>query len=132
MSTNAPSQLRRPSDLVAAPGLSEAEKREILASWASDYRAVPNAPHLRRLENGDTLTVDEVMQALRALDGARDEGDTIAAPRRQPFPRRRSARLPRWIGRIPRRKNPGEDDPPPCPAFVGFPYAGPVVDARAA
>src|SRR4051812_16832480 len=40
---------RHPREVLAYPGLSKAEKRAILASWASDARAVESCPALRCL-----------------------------------------------------------------------------------
>jgi len=37
------------------PSLSHAARRVILASWASDVRAVEDAPWLRRLDNGANI-----------------------------------------------------------------------------
>jgi hypothetical protein len=59
-----------PRDVVADPALSLAEKRAILASWASDASAIASCPALRA---PDTLkapvTIDEILEALCALDG---------------------------------------------------------------
>jgi hypothetical protein len=40
---------RHPREVLGYPGLSRAEKRAILASWASDARAVESCPSLRCL-----------------------------------------------------------------------------------
>jgi hypothetical protein len=50
------------------PDLTLAEKRAVLASWASDACAVEAAPELRQPPNGPTVTYDEIMDALRLLD----------------------------------------------------------------
>jgi hypothetical protein len=58
-----------PREVVLNPRLSRAEKRAILASWASDACAVEAAPALRMLPGGrEPVRFDEVMEALRALD----------------------------------------------------------------
>lgn len=57
-----------PNDVLADADLTDAERKAILASWASHARAVENMPWLRRLENGSTVPVSEVLAALRALD----------------------------------------------------------------
>jgi hypothetical protein len=44
------------------------EKRAILASWASDACAVNSAPALRRIPNGNVVSYDDVVDALRSLD----------------------------------------------------------------
>ena len=58
-----------PRDVVDDPDLTLNEKRAILASWASDACAVEAAPSLRRAPGGRvTLSVDEILEALRELD----------------------------------------------------------------
>lgn len=58
-----------PQDVVNDPDLTLNEKRAILASWASDACAVEASPALRRGPNGSTIKYDEIMEALRTLDG---------------------------------------------------------------
>lgn len=57
-----------PNDVVRDPDLTLNEKRAILASWASDACAVESAPTLRQAPRGRTVTFDDVIDALRALD----------------------------------------------------------------
>jgi hypothetical protein len=57
-----------PDDVLSQPGLTTAERRAILASWASDAHAVEDAPWLRQLECGARIPLGEVLAALRALD----------------------------------------------------------------
>lgn len=57
-----------PNEVLANPDLTDPERKAILASWASDARAVEGHPSLRRLENGSTVPLREVLTALRALD----------------------------------------------------------------
>jgi hypothetical protein len=57
-----------PNEVLDHPELSNAERRAILASWASDARAVEAAHWMRRLDNGSMVALDEVLQALRKLD----------------------------------------------------------------
>lgn len=45
------------------------EKRVILASWASDACAIEAAPELRRQGNGRPVSFDDIMEALKVLDG---------------------------------------------------------------
>jgi hypothetical protein len=56
---------------VLAADLPQEEKRAVLAHWASDACAVESAPALRRCPGlpGRTVPVDDVLAALRALDG---------------------------------------------------------------
>ena len=58
-----------PRDVIDDPDLTLNEKRAILASWASDACAVEAAPSLRRAPGGSvTVSVDEILEALRELD----------------------------------------------------------------
>jgi hypothetical protein len=60
-----------PRDVVADPTISIGEKRAILASWASDAAAVASNPALREWPGSRRMvTVDEVLEALSALDPA--------------------------------------------------------------
>jgi hypothetical protein len=63
------SAFRNPMDVVADPELTVQEKRAILASWASDASAVEDAPDLRCPPSIPTVRFDDVMDALKALDG---------------------------------------------------------------
>jgi hypothetical protein len=60
----------RPADVLSDADLTTNEKRAILASWASDACAVEAVPALRAPPNGPIVTFDEIMDALRSLDGA--------------------------------------------------------------
>ena len=60
---------RTPKDIVSDPDLTLYEKRAILASWASDACAVEAAPELRRPGPGPSVRFDEIMDALKELDG---------------------------------------------------------------
>jgi hypothetical protein len=102
-----------PDDVLQSGSLSAAEKRAILASWASDAHAVPNLPAMRQLESGAIVSVDTVLGALRALDAS-------AGPSVPPGPhaRPRPSLMSRWRRPL-RRQGDGDDggdDPPPCPA----------------
>src|ERR1700712_6047172 len=61
------SAFAHPRDVLHDPDLTLNEKRAILASWASDARAVDSAPLLRRGPGG-AATFEDVMDALRELD----------------------------------------------------------------
>jgi hypothetical protein len=59
-----------PRDVVGHPNLSLTEKRAILASWASDVSAVASCPSLRAPRClRRPVTLDEILDALRELDG---------------------------------------------------------------
>ncbi|XYD11427.1 hypothetical protein R1A27_14075 [Methylobacterium sp. NMS12] len=78
---------RHPREVLRYPGLSRAEKRAILASWASDARAVDSCPTLRCLPGcrAEPVPLSAILEALQALD----EGSAPPAappPRRPAFP----------------------------------------------
>jgi hypothetical protein len=59
-----------PRDIVADPALSLSEKRAILASWASDASAIASCPALRAPDGlMAPVSIDEILEALCALDG---------------------------------------------------------------
>ena len=58
-----------PRDVLADTALSRAEKRAILASWASDAAAVTSCPSLRAVPGAKrAVTIDEILEALSSLD----------------------------------------------------------------
>ncbi len=59
----------QPMDVLHDTDLSLNEKRAILASWASDACAIEAAPELRRQGNGRPVSFDDIMEALKVLDG---------------------------------------------------------------
>ena len=60
-----------PRDVVSHPDLTLAEKRAILASWASDASAIASCPALRAPEGLKApVHIDDILAALRALDGS--------------------------------------------------------------
>ena len=59
-----------PKDVVAHSALTLAEKRAILASWASDASAIASCPALRAPEGLKApVSIDAVLDALCELDG---------------------------------------------------------------
>jgi hypothetical protein len=60
---------RTPMDVVIVPDMTVQEKRAILASWASHACAVEAAPDLRRPPSASLVRFDDVMDALKRLDG---------------------------------------------------------------
>ncbi len=88
-----------PQDVVADPDLTPNEKRAILASWASDASALDAAPALR-CGPGCTrpVPVDDILDALRALDKKACEGAADASWLRRQVRRRsiESYRARRW------------------------------------
>ncbi len=57
-----------PLDVVRDPDMTRAEKRAVLASWASDACAVEAEPDLRVTPGGTPVAWDDIMDALRMLD----------------------------------------------------------------
>ena len=67
-----------PRDVVAHPDLTLAEKRAILASWASDASAIASCPALRAPAGLKApVSIDTILEALCELDGG---------PRNPPMP----------------------------------------------
>ncbi len=59
-----------PQDVLADRGLTDSDKRALLASWASDACAVGSLPNWRKLPETEALVpLDDILDALRALDG---------------------------------------------------------------
>jgi hypothetical protein len=58
-----------PRDVLADATLSRAEKRAILASWASDAAAVTSCPSLRAIPGAKSVvSIDDILEALSSLD----------------------------------------------------------------
>jgi hypothetical protein len=58
-----------PKDVLADTTLSRAEKRAILASWASDAAAVSSCPALRAVPGAKSpVSIDDILEALSSLD----------------------------------------------------------------
>ena len=58
-----------PRDVLADTTLSRAEKRAILASWASDAAAVTSCPSLRAIPGTkNVVSIDDILEALSSLD----------------------------------------------------------------
>jgi hypothetical protein len=63
-----------PCGIALDPNLNLNEKRAILAAWASDACAVDSAPAFRRFPDiGAVVNIDEILNALRTLDGPSSE-----------------------------------------------------------
>ena len=105
-----------PDEVVDDQALTLAEKRSLLASWASDACAVEGSPSLRQLTSGAVVRVDDIMAALKSLD--RDEFPKKSLPAfHQSFSRRRSK--PTVSRRSPRPED--DDEPPPFAAGAAIP-----------
>jgi hypothetical protein len=115
--------------VIRHPRMTPAGKREVLACWASDAHSVEDAPALRRLDDGSVVALDEILQALKALDAAEARAPD-ERPAWRPHPRRRGWLLSRL--RVARRRRDRDDDPPPCPARAAFPVRIVPADAVAA
>ena len=63
------SKFHHPFEFMGNPQLEPEVKRAILASWASDARAIENRPDLRRLPgSAEAVRLDDIMSAMRSLD----------------------------------------------------------------
>jgi hypothetical protein len=121
-----------PRDVVEDPNMTVDEKRALLASWASDARAVANAPALRKLDNGAILFIDDVLEALKQLDRS------VGRPSRTRLPasgskRDRATKSGILIklgltGKRRRRDDDDDDDPPPCPVTARPPRPLPLLE----
>jgi hypothetical protein len=76
---------RHPKDVVGHPNLTVAEKRAILASWASDAAAVASCPALRAPEKliGPPVKIDDILEALCELDGGGPKHPPGGKPQRR-------------------------------------------------
>ncbi|MDF2115423.1 hypothetical protein PY365_07580 [Roseiarcaceae bacterium H3SJ34-1] len=113
-----------PDDVLSNPDLTPAEKRAILASWVSDVRAVENAPSLRQLDNGATVSIDVVLQALKSLDAGEGQAERLERKsyHMRPAARRKSSPIPDWLRRAVRLDHFDDDDSPPsAPAAAAIP-----------
>jgi hypothetical protein len=81
---------RHPRDVVRDVTLTTAEKRAILSSWASDACAVESMPALRQMPgSGCVVRFDDVIDALRDLDGKPDDIGGVERGQRRRRDRRR-------------------------------------------
>jgi len=122
----ATANLMRPEEVVADLRLTDREKRELLASWASDIHAVPDAPELRQLDNGAVVPISDILLALKSLDADKLSKHTRWRPYRRSSGLR--VRLPNRLKSALRRSwsDDDDDDPPPCPAMIFRPPGGPL------
>lgn len=119
-----------PNSVLDDAAMSKDDKRALLASWASDARAIPNYPALRQLESGHLVAIDNVLNALKRLDNrpslppAKDVG----------IDRNNLARKGHWsrLARLWRRDDDDDDDGPTSPAPAGVSPRPPVLDSAAA
>jgi hypothetical protein len=75
---------RHPLDVVRYTDMTVAEKRSVLASWASDACAIESNPALRATRNGNVVNYDDIIDALQSLDaGQSADTATYAFKRRQ-------------------------------------------------
>ena len=81
MSVHFLGRLSGPYEVVEHPQLEPEVKRAILASWASDACAVRSRPELRQpAELQAPVAVDEILSALRRLDGEVDGSQVAGQP----------------------------------------------------
>lgn len=86
---------RHPLDVVRDADMTFAEKRSVLASWASDACAIESNPALRASATGNVVNYDDIIDALQSLDAGQSvDASTYAFKRRQ-----RRRRWSDWKGR---------------------------------
>jgi hypothetical protein len=93
---------RHPLDVVRDTDMTVAEKRSVLASWASDACAIESNPALRATATGNVVNYDDIIDALQSLDPGQS-ADTVT----DTFKRRQRRR--RWSGWKSRRRG-GSDN----------------------
>jgi hypothetical protein len=67
---------RHPLDVVRDTEMTVAEKRSVLASWASDACAIESNPALRAAATGNVVNYNDIIDALQSLDAGR-AADTV-------------------------------------------------------
>src|SRR3954451_4576491 len=81
-----------PRDVISHPTLTLAEKRAILASWASDASAIASCPALRAPDGLIfPVSIDDILEALCALDGSGPRHPPGGKPMRLHSAERRAA-----------------------------------------
>jgi hypothetical protein len=113
-----------PDEVVDDQELKLADKRSLLASWASDALAVEDSPSLRQLASGAVVCVDDVRATLKSLD-LDEPRHEAAATFFQSFPRRRSKPAARRLKLRPE----DDDEPPPHAASARIPTARSILIA---
>lgn len=113
--------LTRPQRVVLDPTITLEEKRALLASWASDARAVESRPDLRHLDGGSLVQIDDITRALKELDNV-PMSWSILGRRSMPSRRRRPRSKITWSWRR------HDDDDPPTPAPAGVRPRPPILE----
>ena len=119
--------LTRPMSVVLDPTMTVDEKRALLASWASDARAVANSPELRHLDDNSLVRIDDITSALKELDvvpASRSVPGLRSKPSRRRGPRSKMA----WVW----RRHDDDDDDPPTPAPAGVRPRPPILEGSLA
>jgi hypothetical protein len=112
-----------PQEVLDDHELTLADKRALLASWASDALAVEDSPSHRQLKSGAVVRVDDMMAALKSLD--LEDHDKVAWVFSRSFARHPGKPL-RW--RSPRLDE--DDEPPPAGASARISAARTVLAVR--
>jgi len=107
-----------PQEVLDDQELTLADKRSLLASWASDALACEDSPSFRRLMSGAVVRVDDIMAALQSLD-LNEPRHKAAVIFSQPFARRRSKPIERRRNMLPE----DDDKPPPFATSARIPTA---------
>ena len=113
-----------PDEVVDDQELTLADKRSLLASWASDALAVEDSPSLRQLPSGAVVRVDDIMAALKSLD--------LDEPRHEAsltFSRSFARRGSKPTARRRNMRPEDDDEPPPSAASARIPTAQKILIA---
>jgi hypothetical protein len=89
---------RHPLDVVRDTEMTVAEKRSVLASWASDACAIKSNPALRARATGNVVNYDDIIDVLRSLNAERSADRVTYAFKRRQRRRRWSDWKVRGIG----------------------------------
>jgi hypothetical protein len=79
-----------PRQVLASPFLDQAQKRCVLAAWASDAFAVEGRPWLRQIPGSSrAISIGDILSTLRTLDGD-DSPPAISQRMPRPSPAKRT------------------------------------------
>src|SRR5258708_9427054 len=81
---------RHPLDVVRDTDMTVAEKRSVLASWASDACSIESNPALPPAATGNVVSYDEIIDALQSLAAAQPADTATSALKRRQRRRRLS------------------------------------------
>ena len=105
--------LSHPDDGPRNGSMSITEKRAILATLASDAHTDPNSPGMRQLHSGAVVSIDTVLDALRALDASQKSAHRKLGEHGC-LAKSRMTVLSRWQDPVHRCNQDDDEDSAPC------------------